>query len=113
VAPGVAGTDAVNMDQLNAIVGGGAAAANAYTDQQVGQLRKQAFQGIAAAAAVVAMTPGGVGETTLNVGAATYGGESALGMAMAHQVSQRVNINGGVGITSGKTLGRVGVGFRF
>jgi autotransporter adhesin len=106
------------MDQLNAALGGGAAntlaQANAYTDQQIGNLRRLAFSGIAQAAALVPLAPASDGETTVNVGFASYGGYVAGGVAVARQVGSRVNINGGVGFSSGgQTLMRVGMGFRF
>lgn len=104
-------TDAANVNQLNAAVGAAVGASNAYTDQPVGILRKEAFQGIAAAAAMAPPAPSKVGGTSLAVGEATYRGESALGMALSHQYSETVNLNAGVGVTGGKSLGRVGVGF--
>jgi autotransporter adhesin len=45
VAPGVLGTDAVNVDQMNAALGRIAGFSTAYVDEQVGSLRKEAFQG--------------------------------------------------------------------
>lgn len=93
---------------------GGSAVANAYTDQQIGLLRRDAFRGIAQAATRVPMTPAAVGESTLNAGIANYGGESVIGIAFASQVSERMNINAGAGTSGGsKNLFRVGVGIRF
>jgi trimeric autotransporter adhesin len=125
VAPGMAGTDAVNVDQLNAGVNQAASQAidqaYNYTDLQVGRLRsevndlrREAFRGIAQAAAIIPLTPLGTGETTLNMGVASYGGYAAGGIAIAHQVGERVNLNGGVGFSGGgKSLMRIGVGMRF
>lgn len=39
------GTDAVNVDQLNAAMGALGGNSMAYTDQQVGKLRKQGSKG--------------------------------------------------------------------
>lgn len=97
----------------NAYTDAAVGTSTAYLEGQIGELREEAFQGIAAAAAIVPMAPAGKGETTVNVGAATYGGQGALGLAAAHQISNRINLNAGVGLTGGRTLGRVGVGFRF
>ena len=82
----------------------GVAQANAYTDQQVGALRREAFRGIAQAAALVPLAPGGVGETTVNVGVANYGGETAGGIAVAHQLGASLNLNAGVGFAGGGKL---------
>jgi autotransporter adhesin len=118
VAPAVNGTDAVNLDQLNAALAGisdnSLAASKAYTDEQIGKLRKEAFIGIAQAAALVPMTPSSSGETTLNVGVASYGGYIAAGLAVAHQIGRQTILNGGVGLANeGRSLVRVGVGVRF
>ncbi|MDO9280794.1 MAG: YadA-like family protein [Methylotenera sp.] len=118
VAAGIDSTDAVNMSQLNAALNGqGAgtlAAANTYTDQQIKQLRSQAYSGIAQAAAIIPLAPNGAGGTTINVGFASYGGEQAGGVALAHQWGERVNLNAGLGFSgSGTNLVRVGAGFHF
>ena len=119
VAAGVDATDAVNMSQLNAALNGqgsGAlAAANSYTDQQIKQLKSQANSGIAQAAAIVPLAPSGAGDTTVNVGFASYGGEQAGGIALAHQVGERFNLNAGLGFSgnSSTNLVRVGAGFHF
>ena len=84
-----------------------------HTSQEVGALRKEAFAGIAQAAALIPLVPGGDGETTVNVGVASYGGQTAVGLAFAHQKG-RVMFNGGVGLGSGKRhLVRMGAGWRF
>ena len=114
VAAGVDSTDAVNVSQLNAAMNGGTVVANAYTDQQIDALRRDAYRGIAQAAALVPMAPAAVGESTLNAGIANYGGESAIGIAFASQISERMNFNAGVGTSGGsKNLIRVGLGIRF
>ena len=119
MAAGINATDAVNMSQLNAALNGqgsGAlAAANTYTDQQIKQLKSQANSGIAQAAAIVPLAPSGAGDTTVNVGFASYGGEQAGGIALAHQVGERFNLNAGLGFSgnSSTNLVRVGAGFHF
>lgn len=109
--------DARTLGQANAYADQGDArtlgAAIQYTNAQVASLRKEAFAGIAQAAALIPMAPSGEGESTLNVGVATYGGQAALGIAYARQVG-RVVINGGIGASGGKrNLVRMGVGWRF
>ena len=94
VADGVNPYDAVNMRQLNG-------------------LRKEAYAGIAQAAAMVNMSPDVDGETTLNVGVASYGGQTAIGLSVARQVGRTI-LHGAVGAGAGnRNLLRVGAGWRF
>ncbi|WP_423785907.1 YadA-like family protein [Hydrogenophaga taeniospiralis] len=59
------------------------------------------------------MAPAGDGETTVNVGVAAYGGQTAVGLSFARQVGN-TTFNGGLGAGSGKRhLVRVGAGWRF
>ncbi|URR36650.1 YadA-like family protein [Thermosynechococcus sp. HN-54] len=113
VAAPINPTDAVNkayVDGMGAIALG---AANAYTDAQINQLRGEAFAGIASAAALMPIVPARSGQTTFNVGFATYGGYSAAGVAMAHQVGP-VIIDAGASFSSaGYPLARIGIGARF
>lgn len=111
--------DARTLQQAQAYADAGDArtlnAANQHSAAQVAGLQREAFAGIAAAAALVPMEPNGDGQTTLNVGAATYGGQTALGLALSHQVGRTV-VNAGVGFGSNgskRTLVRVGLGWRF
>lgn len=88
-------------------------AARQHTDAEVGALRKETSAGIAQAAALVPMAPAGDGESTVNVGVASYRGQSAVGLAYARQVGSVV-INGGLAFGSGKhRLVRIGAGWRF
>ena len=76
------------------------------------QFRKEAFSGIAQAAALVPLMPS-QGKTTLNLGAANFGGQSALGLTIAHRVNGFV-LSGGASVgTSGPGLVRVSAGFEF
>lgn len=111
--------DARTLQQAQAYADAGDArtlnAATQHSTALVTGLQREAFAGIAQAAAVVPMEPRFDGETTLNVGAATFGGQSALGLALSHQVGRTV-LNAGVGIGSNgskRTLVRVGLGWRF
>lgn len=111
--------DARTLHQAHAYADAGDArtlnTATQHSAALVTGLQREAFAGIAQAAAVVPMEPRFDGETTLNVGAATYGGQSALGLALSHQVGNTV-LNAGVGFGSNgskRTLVRVGLGWRF
>lgn len=88
VATPINPTDAVNKAYVDGIGAVALGAANAYTDAQINQLRGEAFAGIASAAALMPIVPARSGQTTFNVGFATYGGYSAAGMAIAHQIGR-------------------------
>lgn len=115
VADPVAATDAATkgyVDREVQAVGGG----TAYTDAQVGALRRQAFAGIAEAAALIPLAPNTQGETTINAGVAAYGGESAVGIAIAHQIGQSATVSAGLGFSpsgGAPMLVRVRAGWRF
>lgn len=109
--------DARTLQQARAHADAGDArtlnAATQHGSAQVAGLQRQAFAGIAQAAAVVPLDPRSNGETTVNLGAASYGGQNALGLSLAHQ-SGRVTFTGGVGTSGSKrTLVRASLGWRF
>lgn len=88
-------------------------AAEQHTSALLAGLQKEAFAGIAQAAALVPLAPAADGETTLNIGAASYGGQGAVGLAIARQIG-RTTVNAGIGSAGGKRhLVRVGLGWRF
>ncbi|WP_241626357.1 YadA-like family protein [Rosenbergiella epipactidis] len=80
VAPGTSGTDAVNVNQMKQ----GLASANRYTDHAVGEVRKDAFSGVAAAIATANLpqsyVPGG---SMTSVGLGSYQGQSALAVGVS------------------------------
>ena len=102
VAPGIFGTDAVNVAQLNAGL-------------------KSAYRGIAMSMAMGAtITPSAPGKTTVNLGAGTFGGEYAMSLVFSHRlanVATPVYISGGIansGIAGGNNWGgRMSVGVEF
>lgn len=109
--------DARTLQQAQAYADQGDArtlhAAQQHTTAQVAGLQREAAAGIAQAAALVPLDPRADGETTVNLGAATYGGQTALGLSLAHQ-SGRVVFTGGVGTSGGKRhLVRASLGWRF
>jgi autotransporter adhesin len=128
VAAGSGGTDAINLNQLNAAmmaVGGGLGAAQAYTDQryaaanshtdtQVSYARAYAARGIAASSAIPNVAPSAVGRTAVGLGSGYYDGESAVGVSLAHSFAENFNLSGGVAkVSGGKNVARVAVGFEF
>ncbi|WP_236596660.1 YadA-like family protein [Paraburkholderia hiiakae] len=124
VAAGTAGTDAVNVSQLNDAVSNATGSAvqqatqqsNAYTNQQIGIVRKQVNTLGAAAMAASSLIPNARAEGNFQMAAAagTYGGESALALGANWYVSDRLLLNahvskstggGSVGASVGATFG--------
>lgn len=107
IAPGVAGTDAVNVNQLNQGLGD----ARGYTDRVARQLRRDAFGGIAAAIATANLPqsylPGG---SITSLGLGSYRGQSAAAIGLS-----TVSENGRwvfklSGTTTARGAGGVGAG---
>ncbi|WP_322034177.1 YadA family autotransporter adhesin, partial [Paraburkholderia sp. J76] len=124
VAAGTAGTDAVNVNQLNDAVSNATGSAvqqatqqaNAYTNQQIGVVRKQMNSLGAAAMAASSLIPNARAEGNFQMAAAagTYGGETALAVGANWYVSDRLLLNahvskstggGSVGASVGATFG--------
>ena len=114
VAPGVAGTDAVNVNQLNA----GIAGANAYTDARVnslgGEIRsiaKDASAGAAGAMAMANMPQAYIpGKSMVSAGVAGFDGQAALALGVSKlsdngrwvvKFSGSANSRGKVGVAAG------------
>ncbi|KWT70217.1 cell surface protein [Variovorax sp. WDL1] len=92
VAPGIAGTDAVNMNQLNA------------TNSRIEDVARNAYAGVAAAMAT--QMPGTYvpGKTVMRVGSAVFKGEPAVGVSF-----RRTSENNGWSVTGGVGMSRAGV----
>lgn len=92
VAPGIAGTDAVNMNQLNA------------TNNRIEDVARNAYAGVAAAMAT--QMPGTYvpGKTVMRVGSAVFKGEPAVGVSF-----RRTSENNGWSVTGGVGMSRAGV----
>ena len=121
VADGVSPTDAVNVSQLNAVAQGGAgpevdalSGRVSALESQVNDVAKNAYRGIAGAAALAFAVPQERGKTTINIGAGSYQGYGALGASVGYLSSSgRYNVSGGVSYTGGNPVARVGMGFTF
>ena len=122
VANGTADTDAVNVRQMNQ----GVQSAKDYTDSKVAdvwntinrdvdQMNRQVNRGIAAASALVNVTPYLPGRTAVNAGVASYRGEAALGVGLSRWSDNgRFNFNAGVSAAKDdEPVYRVGVGYVF
>ena len=108
MAPGIFGTDAVNVNQLTSAVAG-------LTDQ-INTVQKEERRGIAAVtAAAYAPTPTRPGGTTFAVNASTFQSEYGIGVAINHRLSWTsipVYISAAYGNSSStQQVGRVGLSF--
>ncbi|MDR5833017.1 YadA-like family protein [Caballeronia sp. LZ034LL] len=103
VAPGVNGTDAVNMNQLGAV------------QNSVNTVARQAFAGVAAAMAMPNLTPSAPGKTVVAVGVGNYKGYTAVGLGGTYRSgNNRWLVNGAASITPhGDTGVRGQVGYEF
>ncbi|WP_245254320.1 YadA family autotransporter adhesin [Paraburkholderia sp. LEh10] len=104
VAPGTRGTDAVNLNQLNAAVD--------QTNQSIHDLDRSTRKGIASASALQIVTPYLPGRTTLNAGVAGYRGQAAFGLGVSRWNEKgTINLNAGVATSgSNSTIVRAGIG---
>jgi autotransporter adhesin len=104
VAPGTQGTDAVNLNQLNAAVN--------QTNQSIRDLDRSTRKGIASASALQIVTPYLPGRTTLNAGVAGYLGQAAFGLGVSRWNEKgTINLNAGVATSgSNSTIVRAGIG---
>lgn len=112
VAPGVAGTDAVNVNQLNQ----GVAGANRYTDAAIGRLRRDMNGGVAAAIAMANLPqPYAPGRGMTAVGLGSYQGQTAIavGASAITDNGRWVLKLGGTTNTRGQTGVGVGAGYQW
>jgi autotransporter adhesin len=114
VAPGVMGTDAVNLNQLDALRNDTySRIGDVYS--KVGEVERAAFGGVAAAMAMPNLTPSGPGRTMVAAGVGNYRGFSAVAAGVTYRSqNSRWLIHGAVSATQqGDAGGRVHVGFEF
>lgn len=128
VTAGTLGTDAVNVNQLQAAIAGVSAPsidtgaivnqavgqANAYTDQAINGLRKEYSRAIAAVAASPALPALAPGERAIAIGAGHYNGQGGVGIAFAQALQGGAIVNAGVsGGSGGKPVVRAGAAWKF
>ncbi|WP_159463060.1 YadA family autotransporter adhesin [Caballeronia ptereochthonis] len=103
VAPGINGTDAVNMNQLNTV------------QNSVNTVARQAFAGVAAAMAMPNLTPSQPGKTVVAAGVANYKGYTAVGVGGTYRsMNNHWLVNGAASFTPhGDTGVRGQVGYEF
>jgi autotransporter adhesin len=115
VAEGVAGTDAVNVNQLN----GASSKLNSRIDNladQVNANTRMLSGGIAASAAMAVVTPVEPGRYHVSGAVAGYNGQAGIGVNLLKRSDNgQTTLHAGVGWGSGgsKAIVRVGFGFSF
>jgi len=92
VAPGVLGTDAINVNQMQQAVSSATSQANAF-----------AAKGIAAALAMPSMPTLAAGRKWMGAAAGNYAGASAIGFAFGYQVNDNLNL--GLGVSTATSSG--------
>ena len=107
VAPGIAGTDAVNLDQLQAVQ----SRDMAYTHSQV----QRAYGGVAMAFALTAVSPTlAPGEQAVSGGAGYFKGESGFSFRYVARPSDRWFLGAGMAVSGlGDVGGSAGVGYKW
>ncbi|MGJ3701009.1 hypothetical protein [Variovorax sp. AFSI2.2] len=113
VAPGVVGTDAVNVNQLSGAIGGVNNRINALGDQ-VNKIGRNAYAGVAAAMAVQMPGQSLPGKTVMRVGYGVFKGESAVGISFRRTSDNNAwSLTGGVGMSRAGAAATVGAEWVF
>jgi trimeric autotransporter adhesin len=107
VAPGQSGTDAANMNQINAL--------RNEVGQNMTALQRSAYGGVASAMAMPSLSPREPGKTMVAVGVANYKGYGAVGAGATYRSRDGAwLINGALSVTlHGDTGARAQVGYEF
>ncbi|MGH3541959.1 MAG: YadA family autotransporter adhesin [Mycobacterium sp.] len=92
VAPGTEPADAVDVGQLDGALAGVEANNDSYVNQAVAAVQNRAYQGIAAALASPTIPELAPGRKWVGLRVGEYGGESALGIAAAYQITAQANV---------------------
>nr|WP_306805983.1 YadA-like family protein [Caballeronia sp. BR00000012568055] len=117
VAEGTQGTDAVNLNQLNA----GISQANTYTDNRINALGDQisgvarsAYSGVAAATALTMIPDVDQGKTiAVGVGTANYKGYQAAALGASARITQNLKMKIGAGYSSSGTTVGAGASYQW
>jgi autotransporter adhesin len=107
VAAGQNGTDAANMNQVNAL--------RNEVGQNMTALQRSAFGGVASAMAMPSLSPREPGKTVVAVGVANYKGYGAVGAGVTYRSRDGAwLVNGALSVTPhGDTGARAQVGYEF
>ncbi len=106
VAPGVKGTDAVNVNQLNSV--------RDALNGRIDDVAKNAYAGVAAAMAVQMPASYVPGKTVMRVGAGVFKGQSAVGLSFRRTAENNAfSVSGGVGASRAGVAATVGAEWVF
>jgi autotransporter adhesin len=107
VAPGVNGTDAANVNQLNAL--------RSDVNSSITSLQRSAYGGIAAAMAMPNLMPSSPGKTVVGAGVANYKGYNAFAAGATYRSeNNKWLVNGAVSVTPNGEAGvRAQAGYEF
>jgi len=101
VAAGTQATDAVNVQQLNSAVGG--------LQQSMNSIARNAYSGVAAAAALAAIPDVDAGKTiAVGVGTGNYLGYQAWSLGATARLAENIKMRAGVSQSSGGTTWNLG-----
>jgi autotransporter adhesin len=111
VAAGTQGTDAVNVNQLNASSSSALRQANSYTDNKIDSVRKDSYGGTAAALAVAGLPQAVLpGRGMVAIGGGTYGGQSAVALGVSQLSENGIWAYKATGTTSSRGEFGISVG---
>ena len=123
VGNGVAGSDAVNVSQLNAMQGASGAALNNFAnevdsrfnavDRRIDSVEEVANAGVASVAALAAIPAPAYGKRfSVGAGLGNYSSESAVAVGFRAAITESTSIAAGVSRnTASKTAANIGVGY--
>ena len=123
VGDGVAGSDAVNVSQLNAMQGASGAALNNFAnevdsrfnavDRRIDKVEEVANAGVASVAALAAIPSPAYGKRfSVGAGLGNYASESAVAVGFRAAITESTSVTAGVSRnTASKTAANLGVGY--
>ena len=113
VAPGVAGTDATNVNQLHSAQTATSNRIDA-TNSRIDSVARNAYAGVATAMAVQMPGTSAPGKTAMRVGSAVFKGESAIGVSFRRTTENNAwTVTGGVGLSRAGAAATVGAEYIF
>jgi autotransporter adhesin len=113
VAPGVAGTDAVNVNQLNSAQTSNNGRIDA-TNARMDGLERNAYAGVASAMAVQMPGAYAPGKTVMRMGTAAFKGQGAMGVSFRRTSQDSAwSVTGGVGLSRAGAAATVGAEWIF
>lgn len=123
VSAGVAGTDAVNLNQLNAMQSTSSASLSSFAsdvdsrfsavDRRIDKVEERAYGGIASVAALAAIPAPAAGKRfSVGAGLGNYSSESAVAIGIRAAITESTSVTAGVSTnTASKTAANMGVGY--